>query len=303
MKMISKIFILAPGGLLCYYKCLTGKNVIEEDLIGGFLTAISNFAKELKGGEIRNINFRNFNFIYSYDTEFGYMFVIVIDIEDLEEEGRVKLEFMKSEFIKRYKQFLKDWNGNTSIFEQFDEFVGDNIFIPPKILIVGEDGVGKTTIMNLFPGETILELDNDLDERIEKRLKITGLKNVKQFTLREIELNELVDNSKYYGHLLNSIDIICIVTNSGASNLGRTKRLYSRLKQIVKKPDFYIIANFQDLNSSAFEPEKIEDLFGIKTYGFSAIQKEAKFEMYFIIAEMLKKSIIDKIEIKTKLTN
>ena len=38
----------------------------------------------------------------------------------------------------------------------------------PKMLLIGEEGVGKSTIMNLFPGETILELDDDLNEIIQK---------------------------------------------------------------------------------------------------------------------------------------
>ena len=57
-------------------------NLIEEDLVGGFLNAISSFAQEIQGGAIDSLNFRNFNFIYSYDEEFGCMFVLVIDIDD-----------------------------------------------------------------------------------------------------------------------------------------------------------------------------------------------------------------------------
>ena len=75
---------------------------------------------------------------------------------------------MKKEFIKAYKPYLENWTGNVSVFQNFDEFIEENIFIPPKILLVGEKGVGKTTIMDLFPGETIIELDDDLVETIQK---------------------------------------------------------------------------------------------------------------------------------------
>ena len=300
--MISRILIIAPGGILCYSKNFITTNSndygINEDLISGFLTGISSFAQEIKGGEIKSLNFRNFNFLYSYEDEFGYIFVIITDIDDLEEEARIKLELMKNEFISRYNHLFKDFIGNVSNFYNFDEFVDKNIFIPPTMLLIGEIGVGKSTIMDLFPGETILELDEDLNEIIEKTIGVAGLENLKQFKLREIDLKELIENSKFYRRLLDTIDIICIVTNSAASNLGRTQRYYSRLKKLVKKADFYIIANFQDQESSAFEPDKIEESFGIRTYGFSAIQKDSKEKIFSIITEILKTSVLEKIKVK-----
>ncbi|MFX1258436.1 MAG: hypothetical protein ACFFAN_11290 [Promethearchaeota archaeon] len=298
--MISKIFIITSGGILCYSKNLItevkNRNDPNEDIVSGFLTAFSNFSHEIKGGKIKSLNFRNFNYVYSYDKQYGCIFVIVIDIEDLEDEARKLLEIMKKEFIKRYGHLLENFSGNTSNFLEFNKFVEENIFIPPRVLLIGEIGVGKTTIMNLFPGDTILELDEDLNEIIEKTIKLSTLKNLKQFILREIDIKELIDKSKLYRRLLNSIDVICLVTNSAASNLSRTKKYLSRLKYIVNKVDFYIIANFQDVKDTAFEPEEIQKSFNIKTYGFSAIQKDSKEKINLIFAEMLKNSLLDKIE-------
>ena len=294
--MILKIFIIGPGGVPCYSKDFFEQIDIDDSIISGFLTGISNFAKEIKGGEIKALVFKNFNFIYSYSIEFNCIFVIVIDINDLEEEARPKVELMKNEFIKRYRPYLENWTGNVSIFQDFDEFVEKNIFIPPKILLAGENGVGKTAIMNLFPEETIIELDDDLIEIIQKPITFIDFKGIKQCTIRDIDLDELLNNSNLYKNLLNSVDIVLIVTNSGASNLGRTQKLVSLLKPKVHKADFYIIANFQDLKDSAFDPEKIEEMFDIKTFGFSANKKESKNEIFFILKEILRTSILTKQE-------
>jgi len=248
--MISRILIIAEGGILIYSKNfivekIDNDNVIfDENLIAGFLNAISSFAMETRSGEIKSLNFGNVNFIYSYDTQSGAIFVILIDISDLEEEARDRLELMKGEFIKRYSSDIKNFKGNVAIFADFDEFVVEHIFIPPKILLVGEKGVGKTTIMDLFPGETILELDDDLTEIIQKHVDISGIGNLKQFLLRELDLEDLVNNSKLYKPLLNTVDVICVITNSAASNLTRTKHLLSRLEPSVNRAAFYIIANF-----------------------------------------------------------
>ncbi|MFX0106361.1 MAG: hypothetical protein ACFE75_12855, partial [Candidatus Hodarchaeota archaeon] len=300
--MILKIFIIGPGGVPCYSKNFFEQIDIDDSIITGFLTGISHFAKEIKGGEIRALVFKNFNFIYSYSIEFNCIFVIVIEIDDLEEEARSKVELMKKEFIKRYRQYLENWTGNVSVFDGFDDFVEENIFIPPKILLTGENGVGKTTIMNLFPGETIIELDDDLIEIIQKPLNFLDLKEIKQCIIREIDLEELINNSNLYKNLLNSVDVILIVTNSAASNLGRTQKLVSLLKPKVHKADFYLIANFQDLKDSAFTPEKIEEMFDIKTYGFSANKKESKNEIIFILKEIIQTSISYKQEKRQLIT-
>lgn len=296
--MISRVLIIASGGMLCYSKVFAGKFEVEEDLISGFLTAISNIAIEIKAGGVKSLNFRNFNYIFSYDIELDCLFVIVTDIDDPEEEARKKVELMKDEFIKRYRRNLIDWTGDVSLFNDFEEYVEGHVYIPPKILLIGEVGVGKTTIMDLFPGETVIELDEDLNEIIQKPINLTGFKNLKQFILREIDLEDLVNNTKIYRQLLDTVDIICIVTNSAASNLTKTKQLFSRIKDTIKKPDFYVIANFQDLKSLAFEPKKIEIAFGIKTFGFSAIKKDAKERIFSIITGMLKTSVLEKIEKK-----
>jgi len=39
--MISKILVITSSGLLCYSKLFIGKTKIDDDLISGFLTAIS----------------------------------------------------------------------------------------------------------------------------------------------------------------------------------------------------------------------------------------------------------------------
>jgi len=175
--------------------------------------------------------------------------------------------------------------------------------IIPTIILAGENGVGKTTIMDLFPGETILELDDDLNEIIIKSINFTNLETIEECKIREIDLDELVNNSRLYKDLLKTTEIILIVTNSAASNLGRTKKSLSLLKQKFPQADYYIIANFQDLEDSAFEPEEIEEFFEQKTYGFSAIQKDSKEEILKILTHVLNISVLEKVEVDSIVTD
>ncbi|MHA1344327.1 MAG: GTPase domain-containing protein, partial [Promethearchaeota archaeon] len=281
--MISKIFIIAAGGKLCYSKDFLGKNSFDNDLVSGFLSAFSDFAIELTAGEIKSLNFHNFNFVYEYDAVSKCMFVLVIDADDIEEEARAKIDLLKNEFLKRYGNELEHWTGNISIFKKFDEFTESNVFIPPKILIIGERGVGKSTIMKLFPGELIIRVTEDLEEIIEKTINVSGLKSVKQFVMREIEMEEILNRPKLYERLLKSANIICLISNSSAKNLSITKKFLNKIKLIARRADFYLIANFQDMKDIAFESEKIEKAFGIKTFPISAIEFDAKEKMRLIM--------------------
>lgn len=294
--MISKIFIIAKDGVLCYSKSFFGSGQRDTEIVN-FLASINHVGKTVGLGEIKSLIFTNLNIIYSYD-DYNRMYIIIADLGDPEEDIRDKLELIKKEFLAKYQDQLENWNGKAKKFKDFDRFIESHIFIPPKILLVGEDGVGKSTIMDLFPGETVLELDDDMNEIIQKTINLPSLEGISEFILREVNMQDLIGYSKIYKMLLDSVDIICLVTNSRAGNLSRTKQLFLELKQKTNKADFYIIANFQDLANASFEPEKINESFGIKTFGFSAIRADAKDIIYKIINTILKNSIIDKIENK-----
>ncbi|MFX1569232.1 MAG: nitrilase-related carbon-nitrogen hydrolase [Promethearchaeota archaeon] len=295
--MILKIFIIGPGGVLCYSKNFIEQFDMDEMIISGFLSAINSFAKEIEGGEISALIFKNFNFIYSHLIEYDFIFVIVIDKEELEEDARNKINLMKNEFINRYRPYLEKWTGKTDVFEEFDDFVETYIFNPPKILLTGINGVGKTTILDLFPGENLIELDDELTQIIQKPVDLIDMKGIERCIIREFDLEELIYNSKIHEKLIDSVDIFLLVSNSEEENINRTERLFNSLKSKTSKADFYIIANFQDLDT-AVKREKIEETFGIKSFEFSAFQDQSKEKIQAIIKEIINTSVLEKQEKK-----
>jgi len=164
--------------------------------------------------------------------------------------------------------------------------------------LTGKEGVGKLTILNLFPGENILEIDLNLNEIFKKRVEISIPDGIEEYILRVIDLNELVRNLGSYKDLLQSIDIICIITNSQPRNLKSTRMLLSKLKQKVPGVNYYVIANFQDRKRIVLEVEKVEKMLEEKTFGFSAVQKDSTDKLFSIIKNMLKVTKLEK-EIKT----
>ena len=288
--MISKVLIIRANGILCYSKTLYGHDQIDDDFVSGFLTTFLDIAQKIGGGEIKSLNFRNFNIIYSYDDEKLCVFIIISDINDLEHELRDNLELLKNEFMELYRDDILNWDSDIAKFEEFDDFVEKRIFIPPKILLVGENGVGKTSIMNLFPGDIIIELDNDMNESIQKTIYLQSDNHIIACILKEIDIQDILDKPNIYRQTIDSADIICLITNSGVSNLTRTKRLFSLLKPLVKNADFWVIANFQDEKLASFDPIKIEEFLALKTYGFSAVSNNATEKIRSILSERLTKT-------------
>ena len=292
--MIIKIFVISSGGILCYSKNYFENIIKEEELISGFLTGISDFTKEITGDEIRSIKLKNYRFIYSISSEVDYIFVIVVEINDQEEQARAQLELMQREFINRYKDILLKWNGDKSLFDGFDDFIEQRMYLPLEILITGEEGVGKKTIFSFLEGEEILELDDDFNETLMKEVKITDFHGVKQCVFRIKEFSELKSNPANYKTLLKASDVVLIVSNSAASNLGRIQEFITFLKSRIRTQRVYLLANFQDLEQTAFEPENIEESTGLKTFGFSAVQKDAKKEFQTILKNVFEDIILQK---------
>ncbi len=169
--------------------------------------------------------------------------------------------------------------------------------IPPSILITGEKSVGKSTILDLFPSEKILDIDENLKTMIKKQIEIDNLKGINQCILRVINLEDLVRDFKSYKNLLQFVDIICIIINSTIKNLESTHKLLLKLKQNIQDIDYYVINSFQD-RKKALEMKKVEELLGEKTFGFSAVQKDSMEQMLSIIKDILRISILNKEEFK-----
>ena len=158
---------------------------------------------------------------------------------------------------------------------------------PPNILITGINGVGKSTILNLLPGEIILELDDNFNEIFQKRIKVSDLARIKECVLKEVDLNDLFNNFNSYYNLLQEIDIVFLIVDSTKRNIEESKELLLKLKENILETDFYVVANFQDRKTISWSVDKIELFLNFKTFGFSAIQDDAEEKITNIFREIL----------------
>ena len=141
--MIHNIYILKRDGM-CVLHRKYGSLEADEDLVSGFLSALTSFGKTISGKEVESVNFGDKKFV-TVPSE-HLLFVSYCDKDD---EVKNLLAKIRDHFINSYGS-LQGWNGERSIFEDFlskiDKMVGAE---------------GKEGILNFNETEEIL---NNLKE-------------------------------------------------------------------------------------------------------------------------------------------
>lgn len=119
--MIHNIYILRRDGL-CVLHRKYGSLETDEDLVSGFLSALSDFGKNISGKELESVIFSDKKFV-SIPSEH----LIFVSYSDTEDDVRDVLTGIKDAFIDSYGSILW-WAGDRDTFQEFlpklDEIVG-----------------------------------------------------------------------------------------------------------------------------------------------------------------------------------
>ncbi|MFX1519700.1 MAG: hypothetical protein ACFFCD_07255 [Promethearchaeota archaeon] len=98
---------------------------LDDDLLSSFTSAIFTFVSELGERSIEIMDLENLKFLYSYEPMYELIFSMSIDRADEKQINTFKtvLAEIKTAFIEKYSTFLKKWNGEVSIFNEFGKEV------------------------------------------------------------------------------------------------------------------------------------------------------------------------------------
>ncbi|MFX1566226.1 MAG: ADP-ribosylation factor-like protein [Promethearchaeota archaeon] len=185
-------------------------------------------------------------------------------------------------------------------YEDFMAKLEDYIVSPFKVIILGYDGVGKTTLKRLlsglspthtpirpvsFPGlgggpyypEGTKRADTDFAIRSSGPYEITVWDWSGQDRFRRL-----------WELFLRGSHIMLLVTDSTLQNVLNSKNIIDLIRRKDIKPQLLAIANKQDL-PGALSPQLVERILGIKTYGMVAIDPDNREKGLDIIKEVLKR--------------
>lgn len=245
---------------------------------------------------ISYINLEKLKFFYSIFKD-----IITVFCTDQNEDLRdVHDKFVKvqEEFIKIFDNLPREENkleGESKIenspLNVFQKTVDKILFPHLKTVIIGDGGVGKTTILKLIMGE----------KTISPYLPTVGV-DVKEFSNAVKNMNLILwDFSgqpqfrKLWRPFLDGTHIAILVTDSTPKNIEETKNIYQLIKEEKPEMNFILIANKQDL-PDATAPETIGKYLGITAHGLVAIDPNYRKK----ILEIIREKITELTQVKSK---
>lgn len=142
--------------------------------------------------------------------------------------------------------------------------------------MIGEGGVGKTSLLSLLQGREVLE----------KRVPTVGLE-VEDSVLNGTNCSiwDLAGQERFkfmWQDFLRGAGLAVLVCDSTDKNLDKTKEIYDRFVRTIGTK-IIAIANKQDLPGALTAKEVQKKLGGLKTYGMSAIRPELRKRMKEIL--------------------
>ncbi|MFX1564044.1 MAG: ADP-ribosylation factor-like protein [Promethearchaeota archaeon] len=274
--MIFSVLLITRNGIKLYHRSYWAVEVSQ--------TAISEFIQSLRqleqnaGKELDvTIFVDNLKFAHRFiDTDL--LLVVVADPNDSDELIQGKAEsasrLVRRKFAKQIWEFKS--TRDSSIFQDIGQVIDAAIVSTLKIVLLGEGGVGKTTILRLLQGTP-----TDLDHKATTAVYVEQLEKATlgpyEFAVWDFPGQErMVPRWEDY---LRGTDVALIVTDSTLKNVMSTRRLLPRIRKWTPNALFWSIANKQDLEGSLI-PATVGRLLGLPTVGFVAIDPRNKEVLY-----------------------
>lgn len=151
------------------------------------------------------------------------------------------------------------------------------IKINNKICLLGESGVGKSSILSLLQGK---EISHERDPTIGLDIETMELN-----PYGKVSLWDFGGQNRFkfmWSDFLRGSGLTVIVTDSTEKNLTKCKEIYDRFSRRMGSK-IIAIANKQDIPGALSEEEVQKKLGGIKTYGMCAIRKDLRERMHDIL--------------------
>lgn len=212
-------------------------------------------------------------FIHKY-VDSDLILVLVADRQDRDEILQEKIDnavrTMKQKFAKQIWDFKS--NRNSQVFQELGPIIDQAIVSTLKIVLLGEGGVGKTTILKMLMSQRA-----DLNHIATMAVYVEEMQTAKlgpyELAVWDFPGQELlVPKWKDY---LRGTDVVLMVTDSTLKNVMSTRKLIPIIQKWTDGALVWAIANKQDLKDSLL-PDTVARLLGLRTIGLVAIDPRNK---------------------------
>ncbi|TFG01625.1 MAG: GTP-binding protein [Promethearchaeota archaeon] len=143
------------------------------------------------------------------------------------------------------------------------------IQIKNKICIIGETGVGKSSLLKLLQGK---EVSNERTPTIGLDINTRNLGSY-----GKVSIWDFAGQNRFrymWKDFLRGAGLTVLVTDSTEKNISKCKEIFERFSRHITAK-IIVIANKQDLPNVLSEKE-VQKRLGVRTYGMSAIRPELR---------------------------
>lgn len=149
-----------------------------------------------------------------------------------------------------------------------------------KMVVIGEGGVGKSTLISLLQGKS---------EVTEEHSPTIGV-NVEKYSVDDTDfcIWDFGGQKRFqfmWNDFLRGSSLTVLVTDSSYSNVKETKELIKRHKNHLGSK-IIAIANKQDISGS-LSPKEVSEILGVPTYGMVAINSENRESLFKIMKKQV----------------
>jgi small GTP-binding protein len=260
---------------------------LTDEMIGEFLRAYKEFMGHVQATDIPSlpIHIQGTKFIFANAEDLLLVFISHMQDEDNRVAEKVKtcLRMLVGKYGTEKIREMGDDEGTKALEEVIDNYIMSKL----KVSLVGEGGVGKTTILRLLKGaapptEYVPTIALSI-EQIEATRYGTYSIIIWDFAGQE-------RFRRLWSIYFRGSDIVFIICDSTLNNVIATKEILDVIRKDAPGVPLFAIANKQDLEG-ALSPELVERILGIRAFGMVAVDPNRKAEMMRILLDAVDKYV------------
>ena len=260
---------------------------LDDEQIREFLRAYKEFMSHVQSTDLPAlpIHIQGAKFIFTNIEDLLLVFISHMQDDDSRVNEKVKTALRM--LVGKYgTEHIKDiaTNNNT---QPIEDLIDNYIMSKLKVSLVGEGGVGKTTLLRLLKGSAPpTEYVPTIALSIEQ-IEAT------RYGTYSIILWDFAGQERFrrlWTIYFRGSDIVFIITDSTLNNVIATKEILDVIRKDAPGVPVWAIANKQDLEG-ALSPELVERILGIPAFGMVAIDQARKEEMMQILLDAVDKYI------------
>jgi small GTP-binding protein len=260
---------------------------LSDNMIGEFLRAYKEFMSHVQSTDLPAlpIHIKGNKFIFTNIEDLLLVFISHVQDDDSRVNEKVKTALRM--LVGKYgTEHIKDIASNDNT-QPIEDLIDNYIMSKLKVSLVGEGGVGKTTLLRLLKGTAPpTEYVPTIALSIEQ-IEAT------RYGTYSIILWDFAGQERFrrlWTIYFRGSDIVFIITDSTLNNVIATKEILDVIRKDAPGVPVWAIANKQDLEG-ALSPELVERILGIPAFGMVAIDQARKEEMMQILLDAVERYI------------